>query len=356
MLAVNQFWDTLEVCIVGKMYEPDYFKPISNTKIRAAFEKIAIECEEDLQKLIKLLERFNVTVIRTNAETDKFLIPPPITPRDYTAMIGNKFFIDPRVEQTFYKPVIDYVKRQGNEINWQKNINTACILRFGKDLLCGNVDLSTHNIWTTLRKENWPLEPPKVINESFNTVMTDLYKKDVLQTFKDYRCHFYDDECHLDGRIFSPVPGLLITSGDMDHKNLFKGWDILRVNSTVLDEIKNDPNYNIVKERHNSKWWVPGEELNLDFTNFVHEHLYRWIGYIEESQFYLNILMIDSKNAVVSKLNDAIAKKLEEYDITLHVIDFRHSLFFDGGIHCLTSDIKRKGKLVDLALLSKRNV
>jgi hypothetical protein len=350
MLTVNQFWDPLEVCIVGKMYSPEHFQNVLNPKARGALEKIATECEEDLQTLIKLLKSFNVEVIRTNSQSDKFLIPPPVTPRDYTAMIGNKFFIDPRVEASFYQPVIDYVASTNTEIVWQKNINTACILRFGKDLLCGNVDLSPYNIWTTLRKENWPLFPPDNINESFNTLMTTLYKKNVVSTFKDYRCHFYDDECHLDGRIFSPKPGLLITSSDMDHGNLFNDWDILRVSATVKDEIQNDLRYQSVRELHKRKWWVPGEESNIEFTNFVHEHLHRWIGYIEESQFHLNILMIDSNNAVVSNTNDAVAKKLEEHGITLHVVNFRHSLFFDGGIHCLTSDIKRKGELIDLAL------
>lgn len=355
MLSVNQFWDPLEVCIVGKMYDPNYFKPIQNTKIRTAFEKIAVECEEDLQALIKLLESFNVKVIRTNAQTDKFLLQPPITPRDHTAMIGNKFYIDPRVEESFYKPVVDYVASTNTQIVWQKNINTACILRYGKDLLVGNVDLAPHNIWSTLRKNNWPKQPPSTLKESFNTMMTKLYKQDVLATFANYKCHFYDDECHLDGRIFSPKPGLVFTSEDMEHGNLFKDWEVVRVGGTMYDLIKDDPGYKLIRENHKSKWWIPGQELNYEFTDYVHTHLGRWIGYIEESQFHLNILMIDPHNAVVSVHNDVMAKKLEEHGIKLHVVPFRHSLFFDGGIHCLTSDIKRKGELIDLALPFEEN-
>jgi hypothetical protein len=350
MLVVNQFWDPLEVCIVGKMYDTSYFKAIQNNKVRSAFEKIAIECEEDLQVLIKLLESFSVKVIRPNVDTDKFFLPPPITPRDHTAMIGNTFYIDPRVEKSFYNPVVDYVASTNTQIVWQKNINTACILRYGRDLLVGNVDLSPHNIWTTLRKETWPDQPPLIPKESFNSIMTKLHKNDVLRIFKDYRCHFYDDECHLDGRIFSPKPGLVFTSEDIDHGNLFADWEVVRIGGTMFDLIKDDPNYKLVRERNKSKWWVPGEELNYEFTDYVHNHLDRWIGYIEESQFHLNILMIDSRNAIVSVPNNTIAKKLQEHGVTLHVVPFRHSLFFDGGIHCLTSDIKRKGELIDLAL------
>jgi hypothetical protein len=351
MLSVNQFWDPLEVCIVGRMYDPSYFQNVQNIKARTVLERIAIECEEDLQKLIKLLESFNVKVLRPSIKTDKVFSPPPIMPRDWTAMIGDTFYIDPRVELSFYQPIIDYVASQTTKIVWQKNVNTATILRFGKDLLCGNVELTDENIWSTLKKDYWPSTPP-VLNGKFNTLVTDLYKKEIRSTFSDYRCYFYESENHLDGRMLSPKPGLLIINPDLKRHGLFKDWDILEISKTLIDEIINNSNYNMIRNKNAGKWWVPGEEHNNDFTDFINNNLKHWTGFIEESQYDINMLMIDSQNAVVTRLNDEMAKKLEEHGVTLHVVKFRHETFFDGGIHCLTSDIKRKGKLIDLALLT----
>jgi hypothetical protein len=353
MLSVNQMWDPLEVCIVGKMYDPGYFKIVPNVKIRNVLEKIAMECEEDFQRLIRLLEDFNVEVIRPNAVTDKHFIPPPVTPRDHTAMIGNRFFIDPRLEMDFYQPIVDYVTAKNGVVHWKKNINTATIRPLGRDLLCGQVDLAENNVWTTIRKDNWPQLAPKEIPTNLNTMMIKNYKADIEETFKGYRCHYYEDDSHLDGRIFIGAPGLLITNKEIDHGDRFKDWDILYFNRTIKDEISNNRFYKMVQKKNRGRWWVPGEESNNDFADFVDCYLSNWVGFIEESQFDLNILMIDESNAVCTNANDEICKKLDSYGIKLHVVNFRHSLFFDGGIHCITSDIKRRGALIDLTLLGK---
>ena len=65
-------------------------------------EKVAIETEEDYQKIISKLEEFNVEVIRTDispniddyCNRDGVVIqPPPMCPRDFTAMIGDTFYM-----------------------------------------------------------------------------------------------------------------------------------------------------------------------------------------------------------------------------------------------------------------------
>jgi hypothetical protein len=100
MLSVYQHWDPLEVCAVGRSYPPEFYSYIQNPKVRSVMERIAIETEEDYQKLIKLLESFNVKVIRNdisdNREDHMWMenySPPPMTPRDHTIMIGETFFM-----------------------------------------------------------------------------------------------------------------------------------------------------------------------------------------------------------------------------------------------------------------------
>ena len=109
MISVHQHWDPLKVCAVGRSYPPHFYSRIKNTKVRNAMEKIAVETEEDYQKLINKLEEFGVTVLRTDISDDPEVyvndkIPqpigqghvtmyPPMVPRDYTAMIGGTFFM-----------------------------------------------------------------------------------------------------------------------------------------------------------------------------------------------------------------------------------------------------------------------
>ena len=99
MYSVNQHWDPLKVCAVGKSYPPEFYSFITNTKARTVMETIAQETEEDYQKLITLLESFNVEVVRPTISDDfseyyyngRYMIPP-MCPRDSTIMVGNKFY------------------------------------------------------------------------------------------------------------------------------------------------------------------------------------------------------------------------------------------------------------------------
>ena len=70
MLTVHQHWDPLKVCAVGRSYPPEFYSAIKNSKVRNVMERIAIETEEDYQKLISKLEEFNVTVLRTDISED----------------------------------------------------------------------------------------------------------------------------------------------------------------------------------------------------------------------------------------------------------------------------------------------
>ena len=70
MYSVYQHWDKLKVCIVGKSYPPEFYSYITNPRVRNVMERIAIETEEDYQKLIKLLESFGVEIVRPEIDQD----------------------------------------------------------------------------------------------------------------------------------------------------------------------------------------------------------------------------------------------------------------------------------------------
>ena len=93
--SVYQHWDPLQVCAVGRSYPPEFYSWIQVPHVRSLFEKIAIETEEDYLALEKKLQEFGVHVLRpTITDLDICVggkyVPPPMTPRDYMIMIGEK--------------------------------------------------------------------------------------------------------------------------------------------------------------------------------------------------------------------------------------------------------------------------
>jgi hypothetical protein len=120
--SVYLHWDPLKVCAVGKSYPPEFYSFIENTRVRTVMERIAIETEEDYQKLISLLKSFGVEIVRNNLPIDlrgseivKHPIPP-MCPRDWAAMIG----------ETFYMPKQNSFIQQYNEIkgiDWPNILN-----------------------------------------------------------------------------------------------------------------------------------------------------------------------------------------------------------------------------------------
>ena len=109
MVSVHQCFDPLKVCIVGRSYPPEFYSGIGNNKVRSSMERVAIETEEDYQKLINKLEEFDVEVLRLdisdNVEDYQNIegvvnCPPPMCPRDFSAQIGGTFYMPGTVSYT----------------------------------------------------------------------------------------------------------------------------------------------------------------------------------------------------------------------------------------------------------------
>jgi hypothetical protein len=370
--SVHQHWDPLRVCAVGRSYPPEFYSFITNSRVRDVLERIATETEEDYQKLISLLKSFNVEIIRPELGTDfskyfvrgKYKNPLAMTPRDYTAMIGDQFFMPstdstesqwnmfkgtdwpkcPHTEEEFsilpnqikeelsfmfniksfselsrpelqsLTPIESLIKSQGNQIIYDSDINTAMTTRIGKDLYFGT--------------------------EAYDQDQT-LLKKQVEELFPDYRCHIVNTGGHSDGTFCPVVPGLIVSLYDVpSYAESFPGWEVIYLPGQSWDKV--GPFLDL-KEKNRGKWWVPGEELNDDFTNFVEGWLSHWVGYVEETVFDVNMLVIDEKNVICNNYNEQVFAAFDRHGITPHVVNFRHRYFWDGGLHCITSDLHREG-------------
>lgn len=371
--SVNQHWDPLTLCAVGRSYPPEFYNFITDANVRQVMERIAFETEEDLQNLVKLLESFNVKVVRPVLADDlteyhvhgKYL-PAPISPRDDMAMVGNKFFMPstncyskwnslrgknwPAEPPTSWEQIPDFIKEElstifninnllelyerdystltpikklvsaaGNEIIYDTKINSAMVSRIGRDLYFGT----------------WPGEDIKT-------------KKAAMESFfPEYRCHVIKTNGHLDG-VFCPVKeGLIISSKYVSIdvlKEHFPGWEIIFVSSPSKPKTAK---FNNLRKINQGKWWVPGEEKNVAFTNFVEKYIQNWLGLMEETVIDVNILMLDESNALCIKEDPVVFAAFNRNNITPHVVPFRHYKFWDNGLHCLTNDLDRPGIIKD---------
>jgi hypothetical protein len=210
--------------------------------------------------------------------------------------------------------VENLIKTQNNKILYGLDINTAMTTRVGKDLYFGT--------------------------ESYNQDK-QLLKQKVEKLFPDYRCQVVNTGGHSDGTFCPVVPGLIVSLYDVpSYAETFPDWEVVYLPGQSWTAVKP---FLDLKEKNRGKWWVPGEELNDDFTEFVEGWLSHWVGYVEETVFDVNMLVIDEKNVVCNNYNEQVFKAFDRYGITPHVINFRHRYFWDGGLHCITSDLHREG-------------
>lgn len=371
-LSVYQHWDPLKLCVVGQTYPPEYYQWITKPHVRKLFEKIAQETEEDYQLLIKKLEEFGVNVLRPEIPEFKDIfigskyLPPPMTPRDHMIMIGEVFYkgyqlkienfynavkdpswpkctsveefnsLPQRIQdecnevhnlskfQKFYSSydkIFDMIEKSGNKIVGNQRISTApgaYITRVGKDLYFGT-DSYTQD----------QQQYQKLIDSEFTTT----------------RNHVVNTGGHSDG-VFCPVaPGLIVSLKDVPtYADTFPGWEVVYLPNQSWDKVRS---FLQLKQKNNGRWWIPGFEHDQDVIDLVEQWLGHWTGYVEETVFDVNMLIIDPKNVIVFNYNKPVFDALERYGITPHIVPFRHRYFWDGGIHCVTTDLDRTGSRQD---------
>jgi hypothetical protein len=333
MYNVYQHWDPLKVCIVGCSYPPEFYNFIVNPRVRNVMERIAIETEEDYQKIIKLLESFDVKILRPEiAEFGHYLlpdnstyVPPPMTPRDYSIMLGNKFYFKTNKfiewEMLTWGKVLEQIQQQGNNIIFSAddeftNFNSAQNTRVGKDIYLGT--------------ENYNEDSTKKIQ-----TCSEIYP--------EYRWRSVNTGGHSDATYCPVKPGLILSLKDVPtYTETFPGWEVVYLPGQSWDKVRP---FLKLKQKNYGKWWVPGQELNDDFTDFVETWLSHWVGYVEETVFDINMLVINEHNVICNNYNKDVFDALERHNVTPHIVNFRHRYFWDGGLHCLTSDLHREGTM-----------
>ena len=344
LLNVHTAWGRLQEVWLGDVYPASWYDHL-DSETRDCFHKITEITKQDLSVIERKLQEFGVIVRRpeynriddylgTSAATPDELIKPMITPRDYFLVAGNRFYGAEKSWKTSWKNVLaEYASNPANymvptvDTPVLNRINSANTVQCGRDIY---ID---HNLdYNGGSKE-------ELIN-SFKDHCTDY--------FADYRTHMLFNGGHIDGCFSILKPGVLLTSSYFaDYERTFPGWKLINISTPEFLHHKN-AGFRQGPQGTQGKWWMPGMEQEHAFNEYVLKHARDWIGDYTETYFEVNCLVIDEKNVLTVGENEAVFRALEKLGITAHPMPFRTRTFWDGGLHCITLDIRRQDTTVDL--------
>jgi len=332
-------WDPLEEIIVGVIENAqrpkrdkgqlliEFFGKDTSEIPTGKFDDFVInETHEDLEILVKTLEDLHITVRRPEITDHSKTFATPdwssdgfynYCPRDPFLVSGDTLIESPMTlrsryfEPNAYKTIFtDYLKSGSRWVSAPKprltedtyiesddeykilnNIeplfDAANVVRAGKDLFY-------------------------LVSSSGNEMGHQWLQSFLGNEYTVHPCRNLYSSIHIDSTITLLRPGLvLLNPARVNEKNIpekLKKWD---------------------------KIWCPP----LVDTGFVGPHAYSsiWVG--------MNLLMINPHLAIVDQRQQELIKALNTHEIEVIPLQLRHSRTLGGGFHCVTLDIRRKGKL-----------
>jgi hypothetical protein len=332
-------WQPLEEIIIGRVYTPEYFAFIKDDAVRSQLSQLLDETAEDLDQLQKVIEDFGAVVRRPDLPNiNKFMgwqergddVPlPPLTPRDWQITFGDKLLrlLSLRELDTICD---DYNRVQPGSVidphcgGYNPNhplvdAVASCIVRVGTDVFFDNSE------WMTDQHLEW-------------------IRDNVLDN--RYRVRRAVTHGHGDAVFAILKPGVILSSmhdADINYREDFPGWEVHKVwDASILAAME------IGKFKHenfNGRWYVQGQQPTEEFASFVDTYLNKWTGYVKETVFDVNCLVLDEHNVVFSSYNKEVFDFCKQHQIEPIVCEQRHKYFFDSGISCCTQDIRRRGEL-----------
>ena len=283
------------------------------------------------------MEEFGVVVqrpvynnINDLLNQDGVLVKPQITPRDHHVVIGNKLIICPNTSHSWNHAVNQYRQDSDSIVTHQPELQTlgyvcgANSVRAGKDIY---LDLFHY------------YDKQSMLEQQLQE-----YPQHVAPLVEDYRVHLLFNGGHVDGCFAIAKPGLLITSRYFtEYEKTFPGWSQINITN---------PEFFIAQPRrgpiYTGKWWDTTTSPSKAFNDHIIKHALDWVGNYTETYFEVNCLVIDEKNILMLGENEKVFRELERHGITAHSLPFRTRTFWDGGLHCLTLDIRRQDSMINL--------
>lgn len=328
-------WQPLEEVIVGRAYDADYFDFIDDGQVRNQLQQILWETAEDLDNLQRVIQQYGAKVLRPSLMSkeqfqylqikDNGAPLPPLTPRDWQITLGN------RLLRVLPMPELDDIcGRYGDAVinphrgAWDpecilNGASASCIVRVGRDVFFDNSDF---------------LRPDQ----------TQWIIDNVLDS--RYRVHEAVTDGHGDAVFAILKPGVILSSKhdvNLDLARDFPGWDVLKIWDSSIQAAIDVGTFRY--ENFNGAWYVQGQTPTEEFTRFVDTYLKKWVGFVSETVFDVNCLVLDEQHVIFSAHNKAVFDFCQRHGIEPIVCELRHSYFWDGGISCCTQDVRRRGGL-----------
>lgn len=320
-------WTQLEEVWLGDVYPVSFYDHLQ-PEIKDVFYRLTEITQHDLAVIQQTLESMGVTVQRPIYESihqyidhnTGQLVKPDICPRDNHLVLGQTLFINdnPCYQQPWQHAVEKYQQHSDCKIKTNKNrwFCGANTVRLGRDIMVDYYYSATadHSM--------------------------------CLDDFLNYRVTFLNNGGHCDGCFAVLKPGLLMTSSYFDrYDETFPGWQKIHLYEPTYQQ--HTSRWPDGRPIHNGKFWEVGVPTNNAFNQHVIDYALDWVGTYTETYFELNCLVVNEQNVVMLGDNPALAQALDDHGITVHWVPFRARTFWDGGVHCLTLDIRRQGQSKD---------
>jgi len=339
--VVNSYtsWQPLEEVIVGRAFPPEYFDFIENSQVRSQLQQILSETAEDLDNLSRTIEEFGSVVRRPDlpdltgfqqGQINGQGAPlPPLTPRDWQITLGQRLL---RVlpMQELDSICAEYNQQQPDSVidphggSWKEDCilngaSASCIVRVGRDVFFDNSDFLRPD------QTRWIVE-------------------NVLGP--EYRVHEAVTDGHGDAVIAILKPGVILSSKHDVNLNFdrdFPDWEVCKVWDPSIWAAMEVGKFKY--ESNPGAWYVQGQTPSPEFTEFVDTYLNKWTGFVAETVFDVNCLVLDESHVIFSAYNRDVFDFCRRHGIEPIICELRHSYFWDGGISCCTQDIRRRGGL-----------
>jgi hypothetical protein len=161
-----------------------------------------------------------------------------------------------------------------------------------------------------------------------------------------YRIHEAVTDGHGDAVFAILKPGVILSSKHDMHLHLaddFPGWEVLKIWDSSIWAAMEVGKFKW--EANPGAWYVQGQTPTPEFSSFVDTYLNKWTGFVAETVFDVNCLVLDEENVIFSAYNKDVFDFCRRHRINPIISELRHSYFWDGGISCCTQDLRRRGGL-----------
>jgi len=357
-ISVHNNWDPLEEIWLGDVW-PIHFYDDLKPEVRDSFYQLTEWSKDDLKVIKQKFEEFGVTVVQPKIENDKSiyinskgrLIKPPICPRDYSGVIGNKLFYGSmgfdeksdsfnHIKNLYSKEcIVETHDKKYIRDTFKSHISGADVVKLGRDIIFDNGP-----------PLEWQYRVPskqkfREMKKRYFSLFIYFNEEVVSLIGNDYRIHLSFTGGHVDSQFMPVRPGLLLATKYWNHYDqIMPGWEkIFLSEPTWISEHKK---YKL--NDMNMRWHV--ENSTGEFNDYVEKYCKSWIGNIGETHFEVNIVMIDEKTMFcvdTAQSHMPLFDKLDKAGINIHVLPWRSRTFWDGGLHCITLDVRRTGTLQD---------